>query len=392
MQEQTLAEITKVLSIDELKQFAKEAGPCLTITSPSRIPGGESKKLTSRLKRQVHEAEQKLAERGYDLGAIQVLVEPVLQQIEKITDEADIGAESVVFFASPGEARHYWVPRPLDETVAVGDNFHIRPLIPILNRDKEFYVLAIAQKHLRLLRCTEFTSEEVALPDNIATNLRDDTQTRKPDHTMDNRVTPGPSAGSSVGVMFGTNTDKEDRDQYLHNWFRDVARGVSEVLKGSNAALILCCVEYEQPTFRDSCTYPNLVEEGVIGAPDSFKGGELHKRALEVLQRHIDKRVDEALKPWDKQTGEYAKAGVKDIVKAAYEGRVMTLFVADSAQVMGNFNELTFSAEGSQDIKPWDEDLLNAAALQTIAHGGTVYVVPQSKIPENRPMAAIMRY
>ena len=60
--------------------------------------------------------------------------------------------------------------------------------------------------------------------------------------------------------------------------------------------------------------------------------------------------------------------------------------------VTGKFNELTFSAEGSQDIKPWDEDLLNAAALQTIAHGGTVYLVPQNKIPENRPMAAIMRY
>ena len=107
MQEQSLAEITNVLSIDELKQFAKDTGPCLTISSPSRIPGGESKKLTSRLKRQVHEAEQKLAERGYDLSAIQVLVEPVLQQIEKITDEADIGAESVVFFASPGE-KHVW--------------------------------------------------------------------------------------------------------------------------------------------------------------------------------------------------------------------------------------------------------------------------------------------
>ena len=61
MQEQSLAEITNVLSIDELKQFAKDTGPCLTISSPARIPGGESKKLTSRLRRQVHEAEQKLA-------------------------------------------------------------------------------------------------------------------------------------------------------------------------------------------------------------------------------------------------------------------------------------------------------------------------------------------
>jgi len=45
-----------------------------------------------------------------------------------------------------------------------------------------------------------------------------------------------------------------------------------------------------------------------------------------------------------------------------------------------------------RELKPWDEDLLNAAALQTIVHGGQVFVVPQSKMEENRPMAAIMRY
>jgi len=62
MQEQTLADLTKAFSIDELKQFGKETGPCLTIIAPAHVPGGNSKKLTSRLRALVHEAEKKLAD------------------------------------------------------------------------------------------------------------------------------------------------------------------------------------------------------------------------------------------------------------------------------------------------------------------------------------------
>src|SRR4051812_681501 len=130
MQEQTLADQTKALSIDELKQFGKETGPCLTLIVPSHVPGGNSKKLSSRLKALVHGGEKKLAERGYEPDTARIVTEPVLNHIEQITDEGDVRGESYILFASPGECRSYWVPQPLDEVVAVGDNFFIRPLLP----------------------------------------------------------------------------------------------------------------------------------------------------------------------------------------------------------------------------------------------------------------------
>jgi hypothetical protein len=392
VQEQTLAEITNALSMEELRQFGKETGPCVTVLARSHVPGAPGKKLTSRLKKLIHEAEQKLNERGYDRGAIGVVIEPLTNQITKIDEEADVKAEGLALFGSPGEARMFWLPRPEDELVSVGDNYYIRPLIPLLNRDKEFYILAVAQKHARLLKCTEFTSEEVPLPKETPATLLEDTDTDQPDHALDKRASAGPSEGVGTGVMFSTSMDREDRDQYLAHWFKDLSRGVAHVIGDTRTPLILCCVEYEQAIYREVNTYPHLLHEGVAGAPDSLKGGELHKRALEALQRYDEQKVDEAMRRWNKQGGDAATMGVKDIVRACYEGRVMTLLIAETAQVMGNFNEATFSAEGSRELKPWDGDLLNAAALQTILHGGKVFVVPQSKIPENRPMAAIVRY
>jgi hypothetical protein len=392
VQEQTLAEITKALSIEELRQFAKETAPCVTVLAPSHVPGGPGKKLTSRLKKLIHAAEQKLSDRGYECGAIGVVIEPLANQITKIVDETGVKAEGLALFGSPGEARMFWLPRPQNEMVTAGDNYYIRPLIPLLNRDKEFYILAVAQKHVRLLRCTEFTSEEVPLPKETPKTLLEDAGTDQPDHMLDNRASAGPSEGVGTGVMFSTSTDREARDQYLAHWFKDLSRGVAHVIGEAKTPLILCSVEYEQAIYREVNTYPHLLEEGVAGAPDSFKGGELHKRALEALQRYDEQKVDDAMRRWNKQGGWAATMGVKDIVRAGYEGRVMTLLIAETAQVMGNFNEASFSAEGTRELKPWDEDLLNAAALQTIVHGGQVFVVPQSRIPENRPMAAIVRY
>ena len=380
---QTLAESSKALSTEELKQFGKQTGPLVTILAAH---------TGSRLKKLAHEAERKLAERGYDEGAASALMQPLLAQIAKIGEESGTAGEGVALFATPGETHVYRLPRAQEETVAIGENFFVRPLIPFLNRDKEFYILAVAQKHTRLLKCTESTSEEVPLPKDTPATLHQDMQTDQPDHNQENRVSPGPSQGTTGGVMFGTGTFKEDRDKYLAQWFKDLSRGVGHVLHDSSAPLVLCCVDYEQALYRVENSYPHLIEEGITGAPDGFKGGEMHKRALEAMERHCDQKVEEALKRWNKQNGDAAKAGVKEIVKASYEGRVLTLFVAESAQVMGSFNEATFSAEGSKESTPFDEDLLNAAAMQTMLHGGHVFVVAQSRIPENRPLAAIMRY
>jgi hypothetical protein len=36
--------------------------------------------------------------------------------------------------------------------------------------------------------------------------------------------------------------------------------------------------------------------------------------------------------------------------------------------------------------------LLNAAAIQTIFHGGTVYAVEPGAVPDEAPVAAVFRY
>jgi hypothetical protein len=64
----------------------------------------------------------------------------------------------------------------------------------------------------------------------------------------------------------------------------------------------------------------------------------------------------------------------------------MDLLIADNAQFRGTWNE------AAQDVEAGDEDLVNAAAVQTIRHGGSAFVLKETDMPVKTPMAALFRF
>lgn len=376
----------------EIKQFGAASGVCITIILPVNIPGRADRSISTRLKVAIGKVQEKLAERLLSSATVSKLVDSLTEVSEQLDEESH--AETLLLFCSEDEQRHYWVADKVDEAIVVADNFYVRPFLPKIEGERNFYLLALSQKNIRLLRCTEHSSEEVDLGERIPHSLLEDMATDQPDHVLDNRSSAGPSVGSpSKGVMFGTSTDREDRDEYLAHFYKDVSKGISEYLRGQEKTpLVLCGVEYELALYARVNTWENTCPEGVRGAPNGLKGGEMHSRALECLDKMYQIELDELIAQHGKQAGDLAAAGVNDIVKFAYDGRVMHLFVADKAQVMGNFDEASHRARTHQVARSGDEDLINAAAVQTIVHAGRVHAMPQAKIPGNRPMAALMRY
>ena len=125
--------------------------------------------------------------------------------------------------------------------------------------------------------------------------------------------------------------------------------GIADLLKGQEKTpLVLCGVEYELALYKRVNTWQNTAPEGVRGAPNGFKGGEMHTRAMECLEQLGNQELETVLAQYDKQAGEVATSGVNDLVKAAYEGRIMHLFVAENAQAMGNFDEASHRAGGQR--------------------------------------------
>jgi hypothetical protein len=285
---------------------------------------------------------------------------------------------SVAVFRSPAVLRVSWVEEPVRAKTVAGRNFYIRPLLPQLTRDNVFYVLGLSQKNVRLLRSTARSSEEVVLPAGVVTSYDTYMNTAKPDHVS------GPSAGASPG--------REDKSEYLAHFFRQIDRGVNEVLRGSVDPLIPVAVEHQLAIYKAVNTYPHLDQEGVQGAPDGLKPGGIHARALDAVLRRYERRVDAALAEYDHKAGAGASNRLKEILPAAHEGRVLTLLVSDSLETTGSFDESTYTVKGRESGTPEDEDLVNDAAVEVIRHAGEVLVAPNGKMPNGAPLSAIFRF
>ena len=384
------AEVADFENVKDLKPMLGSEGPCLSLFMQlSATPPNQSAKASAlRWREMVRTVEPRIEQYG---AHGRELLESV-SDWDALSQDAELQSKSVAVFRS----RELYRVSRLDEAVetrgVVGPHFYVRPLLPELTRDKTFYILALSQKNVRLLRCTSRNSEEVPLPAATATSFNAYMNTTKPDHVLDNRASAGPGMGSSKGVMFSTSSDREDKDEYLAHFYRQIDRGVNECLRGKTEPVVLAGVEYELAIYRSLNHYPNLAEEAVSGAPNSLKAGEMHHRALNAVSRCYEKKMDEALAEYNHRVGGGASNRLKEIIPAAHEGRVLTLLVSDSLETQGAFDESTYTVTGRQTGTTEDEDLVNDAVVQTILHAGQVYVVPNGKMPHGAPLAATYRF
>jgi release factor family 3 len=300
--------------------------------------------------------------------------------------------KSVVVFRSRDVFLASWMEEPVRSRGVAGPHFYIRPLLPQLTRESIFYILALSQNNVRLLRATTSSSEEIALPPGIATSYDSYMNTAKPDHVSDNRSSAGPAAGTSKGVLFGTSSGREDKGEYLAHFFRQIDRGVNEVLRGSSYPLIPVGVDAELALYKTVNTYPHLDEEGARGAPDGLKSGAMHARALNAVLRRYERRVDAVLAEYNHKVGAGATNRLKEILPAAHEGRVLTLLVSDSLETPGSFDPSTYTIKGRESGTAADEDLLNEAVVEVIRHAGEVLVAPNGAMPNGAPLSAVFRF
>ena len=244
-----------------------------------------------------------------------------------------------------------------------------------------------------MLRCTSRKSEEVGLGAGSVASYDSWMNSVQRDHNDRDRSSAGPSSGhNKAGIIAPLGGEEETKNDDLAHFFKQIDRGVNEVLRGHTEPLVLAAVDYELPVYAGVNSYPHLAPESVHGAPNSLKSGEMHARALDALTRWYEKKVDDAIAEWNHRVGAGASSRLKDVVTAAHDGRVLTLLVSDSFESTGAFDEATHSVKGRETGGPADEDLVNDAAVQTILHAGKVLVTPNKKMPNGAPLAATFRF
>ncbi|MBD1938481.1 hypothetical protein [Microcoleus sp. FACHB-68] len=387
-----------LLSVEELKNLVEQpTGVSVSIYMPIYRVGQEIQQNPVRFKNLVREAEDKLEEFGFEKTEIRKMLEPALQEIDEATFWENQNNGLAIFIA-PDFFHYYRSPLSFDELVVVADNFHLKPLMPLLTGDGLFYVLALSQQQVRLLECTRSSATEVEvenLPKSMDDALQYDPTAKDGQFRISTSKGGTNNSFQHAGSFHGQGSPDQDKSQQdIEQYFHMIDHALHEFLRNRKAPLVLAGVEYLFPIYREANTYPHLVAEGITGNPEHLKPEELQEQALPIVEPIFLQAQQEAMERYQELAAitEKTSTDLKEAVPAAYYGRVEELFVAVGVQQWGTFNRDTNTIEIHQEAEVGDDDLLNSAAIQTILNGGTVYAVEPEKVPAEAPLAAVFRY
>lgn len=359
-------------------------GPCVSLYLPT--DPGITHNLV-RYKNLLREAETRLARTGLSEADLCKFMRPA----DRLEEEGDFWAHpeaGMAVFLSANHFRAYRLPVPFPETVALAEEFLIRPLLPLLTDGARFLILALSHNDVRLIEATRdsaFSVEIEGMPKSLAEAMRFDEGERQLQFHSTRRGGPA--------MYHGHGADREDEKEQLLRFFRQVDRALHSRLREERVPLLLAGVDYLLPIYREANTYPHLMDLGVFGNPDRLRAEELQCRAWPLVQPLFETARQEAFDRYHRLMGTgLATNHIEEILPAVCAGRVETLFVAPSGSLWGCY------APGSNQVTPHpapqdgDTELVNYAAIQAILHGGTLYASAPNGTLGAPPIAALLRY
>jgi hypothetical protein len=353
--------------------------------------GAETRQDPIRLKNLLKQAETALEGQGLSGAGIESLLRPARALVEDY-DFWQHQDEGLAIFCAPGLFLRYRVDITLPELVVVGERFHLKPLLPYAAGNGRFYILALSQNRARLFRATRESILELE-PEGMPASLAEAMRSRVPDGQLQAHSVPAFHGRPSAAVFHGHGGFDQNKKDLLFGYFRHIDRGIRDLCAEDHVPLVLAAVDYLYPIYRRADTSGGLLDRWISGSPDNLTARELHERALplalDYFLREKQDAADRYLEAWHTQR---ASNTLADVLAAAQQGRVQSLFVAAGVQLWGSFNTRMSVVSVCEEPMPGTQDLLNLAALRTLTNGGSVYAVPPREVPGGGALAAVYRY
>ena len=385
-----------ILNRTDLQELIEATGTekwYISLYMPTHPIGSEQQQNPIRLKNLLTRVKKDLSEYGVrrpDIGGL-------LQPAEELLLDSNFWqhqGEGLAVFLSNNFFRTFRLSANFEELLIIANNFHIKPLLPLLSNEGKFYILAINLNGIKLFLGTRDTISEVELT-GIRTNMEEALWMDEPERHLDMHTASGSTGrGAGSAIFHGQGIRDEDKTNILR-FFHYFDQELSTLLKDKSILMLPAGVDYLLPLYREANTYNNLLEEALIGAPEKLTIKELHKRAWQIIEPIFKETQRRAIEQFNELNGQQSNLVTSDLsttVKAAKFGQVGTLFVPLGIQKWGRYDPENNKVLQEPEPTPENEDLLDFAAIHTILNSGQVYAVQSAELPGDGDLAAILRY
>jgi len=377
----------------DIRALCEHERPCISLYLGGHSKGSGTAPTSERIHRVLPEIKRLLLERGVSESDCTTLLAP-MEQITHSERSSAGHAGGLAVFRSAREFAEIWLPWGVADLVAVESRCFIRPLWEMMRANQKLFILALARKHIRLLECVGDHCEQLVLPPAVPLDIEALSGRNQPADDFRNRSNAGPDVGDKKGVGFSSGVGHDHDYQKLHAFHKAIDRGLHAMLAASGYPLVVAGTEADAASYLKISSYKPTVARAVFGSPDG--GGtdiELCQLARHASQDWLSDDERRALQRCERSPRERISTEVIEIVRAAAAGRVMDLFVgAGSGRQCANVDQICDRSLLSGEFPGSNDDLINAAMVETVRHFGQVWPLPAEYMPESAQMTAVFRY
>jgi hypothetical protein len=363
-------------------------GPHASLYMPAIKAGPETRQNAIRFRNLLRALETQLHDGGLPPGEVTAFLAKAaaLQDDFEFWQHADSG---FALFLSQGLFEYHHLPEPVAERVVVGRRFYLRPLLAQLTEDQRFFVLALSQNAVRLLaagphsvRALDLGNTPLSLADALGHQLTDKQLQL---HSVGPEGAPAQFHGQGIG--------KDDVKPELRKFLAMVDDGVRDRIGGDGRPLVLAGVTRLVALYREASGYRPILAEGVHGNHERVSDEALRDQAWPIVEPYLAQAFRSAAERFQSADGTgVASKQVEDVVPAACDGRVDTLFVARDDECWGRYDASTRRVERHPEAGADSVDLLELATAQSFLQGAKVFARDAAAVPGGGPVAAIFRY
>jgi len=359
--------------------------PCISIYIPTYRAGNlQEDKL--RFKNALSEAVQQLMDNQLfsaekmNKEAAQDYLEPAYTLLEDENFWKNLSDGLVVFL---GENEFVYEVTPIDfkPLVYVHNHYYLCPLLPLLNKNNRFFVLALSQNEVRFFEGTDTSITPVIIGDLVPDGINEVLNEENVSSNLQGR-----SSGKGTTVYHGHGGGKDDKNENLKKYFRAIDEGLMKMLHDENAPLVLYSVDSQIPIYKEVSNYPYIFEASISGNPESEDPVLIHEKVWSVIANHFSKQTQSDIDIFNySMAKDKASCSIHDIVPAAINGKVDTIFMDKKAGILwGNYHAKSNTMELHSTRQPDSTCLFNQVVVATFLNGGTIYNIPLAEMPNDK--------
>ena len=278
--------MAKVPTDEEVERLQAFAEPfCLTIYVPHIDQGGAATGDADRidLKNMLRQAEQSLLDEKVSARQVRKTLRPA-RELLRSREFWPLRPQALALFLHTNLFQYYHLPDgDVPHLLTIERGFNLEPLLALVEDNRQYLVLALGHKDVRLYQGDHFSLRRLRLK-NFPSDLKQALNIDEfPKVAEAHSIAIGSERGSKA--FHGQYNRKQTDKEMLLMFFQMIDRSLKKFLQRKNLPMILAGVEYLIPIYRQANTSPYLMEGHIEGNVSHEDPEQLREAAWAILEQ-----------------------------------------------------------------------------------------------------------